>query len=164
MRISRLAVFGLFLLAAGGAQADSQNICGKLTLSGFNNSSIIAGYRVTDVSAAFHQCSAESSSHCSACAGATFYPKNVGNYLCIPSTFIYSITSGCQSLLSSGSSNCSKNNVPSTVCGSQATVRPTCNWRTNDNKNEADWNWTVTANGSALVVDCSTNNYQGYSQ
>ncbi|HEX5719738.1 MAG TPA: hypothetical protein VF179_26520, partial [Thermoanaerobaculia bacterium] len=149
MRISRLAVvavFGLFLLAAGGAQADSQNICAKLALSGFNNSSIIAGYRVTDVGASFHQCSAESSSNCSACAGATFYPKNVGNYLCIPSTFLYSITATCQSLLSSGSSNCSKNNVPSNVCGSQATIKPVCNWRTNDNANEADWNWSLTWN------------------
>ncbi|MEA2558953.1 MAG: hypothetical protein QOH06_457 [Acidobacteriota bacterium] len=167
MKISPLAVvavFGLFLLAAGGAQADSQNICGKLTLSGFNNSSIIAGYRVTDVAASFHQCSAESSSNCSACAGAKSYPKNVGNYLCIPSTLVYAITANCQALLSSGSANCSKNNVPSTVCGSQSTVEPVCNWRTNDNTNEADWNWSLTWSGNTVSVDCSNNNYQGYSQ
>lgn len=165
LRLAVVAVFGMFLLAAGSVQADSQNICTNLSLSGFNNSSIFAGYRVTDVGASYHQCSAGSSSSCTACAGATFYPKNVGNYLCIPNNLFYSITSGCQSLISRGSGNCSTNNVPSTVCGSGfAAVMPACNWRTNDNPNQASWNWALTLNGNSISVDCSNSNYQGYTQ
>ena len=164
MRLAVVAVFGMFLLAAGGAQA-GQNICAKLSLVNFNNSSIIAGYRVTDAGAGYEQCSAGSSSGCSACNDATFYPKNVGNYLCIPNNLVYAITANCQAQINSGSSNCSKNNVTSPSCGDNvAVVEPACNWRTDDNKNEADWTWTLTWDGSTIAVDCSTNNYQGYSQ
>ena len=157
-------VLGLFLLAAGVAHAGSQNICANLSLSNFNNSSIIAGYRVTDIGAAFHQCSPGSSNSCSACAGAKSYPKNVGNYLCLPSTLLYSISSSCQSLLSSGSGNCKKNNTQGAVCKGQSVVMPACNWRTNDNENQTTWSWSLSLSGSTVVVDCSQSNYQGYQQ
>jgi hypothetical protein len=159
-----LVVLALLVLAAGGAHAGSQNICASLSLSGFNNSSIVAGYRVTDVGASFHSCSPGSSSSCSACAGATFQPKNVGNYLCLPSNMIYSISSSCQSLLSSGASNCKSNNVNGQVCSGMSVVLPSCNWRTNDNDNQATWSWSLSLSGSTVVVNCSQSNYQGYQQ
>ncbi|MEP7012278.1 MAG: hypothetical protein ABJC13_18300 [Acidobacteriota bacterium] len=156
-------VLGLFLVG-GIANAGSQNICAKLFLNGFNNSSVTAGYRVTDVAASFHSCSAGSGSSCSACAGATFQPKNAGNYLCLPSNLLYSISPSCQTLITSGSSNCTANNTKDQVCSGMSVVMPACNWRTNDNDNEADWTWSLSLNGSTVIVNCSTNNYQGYEQ
>lgn len=152
-----------FVFVAGTARA-SQNICAGLDLTGFNNSSITAGYRVTDVGASFHSCNAGSGSNCSACAGATFSPKNVGNYLCLPSNLIYSISSSCQSLLTSGASNCTTNNTNGSVCSGQSAVMPACNWRTNDNSNTATWTWSLSLSGSTVVVNCSNSNYQGYEQ
>jgi hypothetical protein len=158
-----LMVFVLLVLAAGGAHAD-QNICTILSLTGFNNSSIVAGYRVTDVGALYHQCSTGSSSICSACAGATFNPKNVGNYLCLPSNVLYSISSSCQQLLHSGAGNCEQNIVEGSVCSGMSSVMPVCNWRTNDNDNQATWTWSLSLNGSTVTVNCSNSNYQGYEQ
>ncbi len=152
-----------FIFVAGTARA-GQNICANLSLTGFNNSSIVAGYRVTDVGASFHSCNTGSKSSCSACAGATFPPKNVGNYLCLPANLLYSISSSCQSLLASGEANCKANNTDGSVCSGQSAVMPACNWRTNDNDNPATWTWSLSLNGSTVVVNCSNSNYQGYEQ
>lgn len=160
---ARLLVLGWFLVG-GVAHAGSQNICANLTLTGFNNSSIVAGYRTTDVGAAYHYCDTGSTNSCAACASATFQPKNVGNYLCLPSNLLYTISSSCQTLLNSGSSDCSTNTTDGDVCTGQSAVMPACNWRTEDNDTEAYWSWSLSLSGSTITVNCSNSNYQGYEQ
>jgi hypothetical protein len=156
-----LVVCGLLLLAAGAAHAGDQNICAKVSLSGFTPN-IVIGYRVTDLLANYHQCGTGSSSNCSTCAPAKSYPKNVGNYLCLPNGSTYSISQSCQALLNKGLGDCTNNIIKKNICGPfQATILPVCNWRTNNNINEADWNWSLTLNGSTVVVDCSQNNFLG---
>jgi hypothetical protein len=162
LRLAVVAVFGMFLLAVGSLQADDQTICTNLTLNSFSNSIIRAGYRVTDVGANWHECTTtQSSNHCNVCAGAKSYPKNVGNYLCIPNELSYSITQNCKDLLNSGAPVCSKNNVSGTICGPfEVAVEPVCNWRTNENSTVA-WNWNLTWSDSSVSVDCSIVGYQG---
>jgi hypothetical protein len=164
LHLAAVAVFGVFLLAAGSVRAD-QNICANLQLNNFINSTVIAGYRTSDIGAFEEECSAESSSSCSKCVIASASPKNVGNYLCLPSNFNYSLTANCTSLIQAGSSeNCQKNSADD-VCDGQAVVEPICNYRTNDNTSEAGWTWTVTSTASnTFSVDCTNNNYYQYSQ
>jgi len=151
------------MLLVDQAGADEQNICANLNLSGFNNSQIYTGFETSDLGSTFHTCAPGNSSSCSACDESRSYPKNIRNALCIPSSLTYSIDSSCSSLLDAGASEgCSTNNV---ACAAGfVTVKPTCEYRTSDNTNEVDWNWTVSYSNSLLTVSCSNSNYQGYTE
>ena len=163
LRLAVVAVFGMFLVAAGSLKAEDQSICTNLTLNSFSDN-IRAGYRVTDVGAAVHECMAASSNPCNVCAGAKSYPKNVGNYLCIPNDLSYTITENCKNLLNSGAPVCTKNNVSTAECGPfMVLIEPVCTWRTSENSTVA-WNWTLTWSNSSASVDCSYVNYQGPTQ
>lgn len=157
---------GLCLLLAGVAQASDQSICSNLSLSGFNSSSLKTGFTTTDVFDGDHTCSPGNGSSCSACNGYGSPPKNTGFILCIPDAMTYQITSSCQNLLSQGSGDgCSDNTISKAVCSStSAVVRPSCNWRSHDNKNNTGWNWTVKYSSGIYTVDCSNYNFQGPEQ
>ena len=160
-----LAVVTLLLAVAGPAGAADQVIKANVTLTGFNSSNIEVAFTTTDVFDGVHSCKAGSGSSCTAQNGYGSPPKNVGNVLCIPNNLTYAISASCQQLLSQGASqNCNKNNLKS-YCNSSstATIAPACNWRTNNNKNPVNWNWTLTlqAQGCVINVDCSQSNYQG---
>ena len=158
-----LVALTVALLIPGAGHADEQNICANLTLSGFSNNQIYTGFETTDLGSSFHSCKPGNGSSCSACDESRAYPKNIRNVLCIPSSLVYSISSSCGDVLDSGSDQgCSTNNIS---CGSGfVTVKPTCNWRTADNSNTANWNWTVSYANSLLTVSCSNSNYQGYTE
>ncbi len=158
-----LAALSMALLLVGMARADEQNICANLTLSGFNNSQIYTGFETSDLGSTFHTCAPGNSSTCTACDESHSYPKNIKNALCIPSSLTYSIDSSCSSLLDAGASDgCSNNNV---ACAAGfVTVKPSCEYRTSNNTNEVDWNWTVSYSNSLLTVSCSNSNYQGYTE
>jgi hypothetical protein len=159
-----LVAVTLLLAAAGAARAADQTIKANLTLTGFNSSTIVTAFTTTDVFDSTHSCNAGSGSSCTAQNGYGSPPKNVGNVLCIPNNLTYAITASCQQLLSQGASqNCTKNNLKSYCNSGLATVAPACNWRTNDNRNEVNWNWRLTLQGQGCVisVDCSQSNYRG---
>jgi hypothetical protein len=159
-----LVAVALTLVFADPVHAADQIIKANLTLSGFNSSTIVTAFTTTDVFDSVHSCNAGSGSSCTAQNGYGSPPKNVGNVLCIPNNLTYAITASCQQLLSQGASqNCNKNNLKSYCNSSLATVAPACNWRTNDNRNEVNWNWRLTLQGQGCVinVDCSQSNYQG---
>ena len=163
-----LAVVAVSLAAAGPAQADDQIVTVNLTLNGFNNNKIIAGFTSTDVFDPITSCNAGSSSGCSANHSYGSPPKNIANFLCIPNGVTYAISQSCQSLLSLGVSTGCHSNSLSTYCDatySSPQVSPACNWRTNDNKSPVNWNWSLTLqNGGVVAVDCSLSNYQGPEQ
>lgn len=159
-----LVAVTLLLAAAGPVRAADQNIKANLTLTGFNSSTIVTAFTTTDVFDSTHSCNAGSGSNCTAQNGYGSPPKNVGNVLCIPNNLTYAITATCQQLLSQGASQgCDKNNLKSYCNSGLATVAPACNWRTNNNKNDVNWNWKLTLQGQGCVIsiDCSQSNYQG---
>ncbi|MCW5606247.1 MAG: hypothetical protein KIT18_17030 [Burkholderiales bacterium] len=165
MPTCRLAAAALaaLVLSAAGACADDQTIQSNLTLSGFNNSSITAAFKTTDVFDSIHSCSPGSSSSCTAQNSYGSPPKNVGNILCLPNNLVYSITSGCQAILTSGEGQDCKGNPIKGFCGGNANVTASCAWRTNNNKNTVQWNWRLSyGTNGAITVDCSNSNYQGY--
>jgi len=144
------------------AAADDQTIQAVLTLNGFNNSNISTAFKTTDVFDAVHSCSAGSTGGCTASNSYGSPPKNVGNILCLPSNLIYTVTSGCQAILTAGSTQNCKGNPIQGWCGSNANVTASCAWRTNNNKNTTPWNWTLNFANGIITVDCSNSNYQGY--
>jgi opacity protein-like surface antigen len=150
------------LSGVSAASADDQTIQSNLTLSGFNNSNIMTAFKTTDAFDAVHSCTTGSSSNCTAQNGYGSPPKNVGNILCMPSNLVYAITSGCQAILSSGSSQGCKGNPIQGLCGGNANVTAACAWRTNNNKSTTTWNWNLSYSGGVVNVDCSNSNYQGY--
>ena len=140
-----------------------------MSLNGFSNNNIQTGLRTSDIGAAFHSCTTGNGTNCTVSDQQSSIPKNIGNIVCLPSTVTYLVTSTCQNLLNQGSSSgCQKNSAP-TNCGLSSTnsVRPTCNWRTQDNKSvTASWNWTLTWDGAnnRVNVDCAETGYQSYTQ
>jgi hypothetical protein len=135
MRSALFAACTAALLAtASAASADDQTIQANLTLTGINNSNISTAFTTTDAFDAVHSCSAGSGSSCTASNGYGSPPKNVGNILCMPSNLVYSITSGCQAVLSSGASQNCKGNPVRGWCAGNANVTASCAWRTNNNK------------------------------
>ncbi len=144
------------------ASANNQTIQAKLNLTGINNSNISTAFTTTDVFDTVHSCSAGSGSSCTASNNYGSPPKNVGNILCMPSNLAYSITSGCQAILSSGSSQDCKGNPIRGYCGSNSNVTASCAWRTNNNSNTTAWNWNLSFANGLVTVDCSNSNYQGY--
>lgn len=162
----------LFLAAlaavTGLAQAADQTVKANVTLNGFNNSNIVVGFKSTDAFDGVHTCKPGSSSSCTAQNGYGSPPKNIGNFLCIPNSVAYQISSSCQSLLSQGTSqNChgnSESNYCAVAVSNSSEVAPACNWRTNNNTSTVTWNWTLTYQGGIVTVDCSNSNYQGPEQ
>jgi hypothetical protein len=164
MTFSKGLMVVTLLALAGPAQAADQIIKSNLTLTGFNSSTIVAAFTTTDVFDGTHSCTTGSGSSCTAQNGYGSPPKNVGNVLCIPNNLTYAITASCQQVLSQGASgNCDKNNLRSYCKPGLATVAPACLWRTNNNRNEVNWNWKLSlqAQGCVISVDCSQSNYQG---
>lgn len=162
-------VFLAALLAVTGlAQAADQTVKATVTLSGFNNSNIVAGFKSTDIFDNVHTCKPGSSSSCTAQNGYDSPPKNIGNFLCIPNSVTYQIASSCQSLLTQGVSNGCHDNVEDSYCAvavaNSSQVSPSCNWRTNDNTNTVTWSWTLTYQQGIVTVSCSNGNYQGPEQ
>lgn len=150
------------------AQAADQTVKASVTLNGFNNSNILVGFKSTDVFDAVHTCKPGSSPSCTTQNGYGSPPKNISNFLCIPNSLTYQITSSCQSLLSQGvSQGCNSNNEAnycSIAVSNSSEVAPSCNWRTNNNTSTVTWNWTLTYQGGVVTVDCSNGNYQGPEQ
>jgi len=162
-----LSVLVVTLLGVSSAQASDQKICGVVNLSGFMNSSIKVGYKTTDAFDSARICSPGNSASCSACNGYSAPPKNVGNFLCLPNSLAYTITSDCQNLLKAGSGDGCHGNSGKSYCPSNTSIiAPDCNWRTNNNKSNTNWTWNVSYNGStqSYTVDCSNSNYQGYQE
>ena len=157
-----LAACAAVILSAAGASAADQTIQANLNLNGFNNSSIYTAFKTTDAFDAVHSCNPGSSSSCTAKNSYGSPPKNVGNILCLPNNLIYSITSGCQAILSSGEGQDCKGNPLKGYCGGNANVTASCAWRTNNNTNTVNWNWNLNYSGGAITVDCTNSNYQGY--
>jgi hypothetical protein len=152
----------------GLAQAADQTVKANVTLNGFNNSNIVVGFKSTDAFDGVHTCKPGSGSSCTAQNGYGSPPKNIGNFLCIPNSMTYQISSSCQSLLSQGTSQDCHSNSESNYCAvavsNSSQVSPSCNWRTNNNTNTVNWNWTLTYQGGVVTVDCSNSNYQGTEQ
>lgn len=151
----------LAVALAGPVFADDQTIQATVNLSGFNNSGISTAFTTTDAFDGVHSCSTGSGTTCSTSNGYGSPPKNVGNTLCLPSNLVYSITSGCQAILTAGANQDCKGNPIRGYC-SQANVTPSCAWRTNNNKNKVQWTWNLSFANGLITVDCTNSNYQGY--
>lgn len=162
-------LFMAALLAVTGlAQAADQTVKASVTLNGFNNSNILVGFKSTDVFDGVHSCKPGSGPSCTTQNGYGSPPKNISNFLCIPNSLTYQITSSCQTLLAQGQSQSCHGNSLDNYCSAVVTnsseVAPSCNWRTNDNTSTVTWSWTLTYQGGVVTVDCSNGNYQGPEQ
>lgn len=153
---------------ATAALAADQTV--NATVSGIDNSGIKVQIRTSDIGATPHYCTTGGSGGgCTVTDQQSSIPKNIGNMLCLPQSLGgYTITAGCNSLLSADSGSCQGNSATSN-CGqstsSYSYVAPKCNYRTSSSAGtSANWNWTITSSGGSLTIDCSQSGYTGYTQ
>ncbi|MHA7774998.1 hypothetical protein [Roseibium sp. M-1] len=156
--------FTISAILTNSALSDSQTVEGKLTLEGFINNSISISIRTSDFGAAYHSCSPNNTNGCNVQDPQSSIPKNIGNILCLPSAMNFTITDGCQSLLTAGSSDDCQSNSAKDFCHNG--VAPACNYRTTNNASTtAEWDWILTQTAHGLVqVDCKETGYQGYTE
>lgn len=162
------AVLAMAAAMPAGAFADSQTV--NASVSGIDNSGIKVQIRTSDIGATAHYCTTGGSGGgCTVTDQQSSIPKNIGNMLCLPQSLGgYTISAGCNSLLTAGSGSCQGNSATSN-CGqstsSYSYVAPKCNYRTSSSAStSANWYWTITSSGGTLTIDCSQSGYTGYTQ
>lgn len=154
-------VLSSLCLAMSQAYADDVKIESEVTLDGFNNTGISTGFTTTDAFDSWHSCTTGNNSSCTASNSYGSPPKNMHEYICIPSNLSYNFTSSCQTLLTQDDDgDCHANDTQELSCGGQR-LGPDCQWRTGSS-GTAKWSWTITASsGGPYTIDCSNSGYSG---
>jgi len=159
----KMAAVSVFVLALLGTQAsaDDLTVQSSVTIDGFNSTTITTGFTSTDAFDSIHSCETTNGVSCTTQNGYDHPPKNIHEFLCIPSSMAYLLTTTCSTLVNRNDGNDCHGNSSGNYCLGSQGVGPICQWRTNSSGTAA-WNWTISyRSGTPYSIDCNVSGYTG---
>src|SRR3984893_3236792 len=110
-KMTAVSVVVLALLGTP-ASADDLTVQSAVTIDGFNSTTVTTGFTSTDAFDSIHSCTTTNGVSCTTQNGYDHPPKNIHEFLCIPSSMAYLLTTTCSTLVNRNDGNDCHGNSP----------------------------------------------------